>query len=198
MTLGVAVNASCRISLCLVLVPALASGLLGGCSSTAPPEHQGLQADRLQKEVAQLRTLAVPSDGHDLAAELGRNLEWRGMVVQWLPLAHDRPQDRWPEANAPINSAALQELRLKHQSDALLEVRSSRGFDGELLLAQVRLLRTPRDGQPGQLLSEVIWRNRSLGNGPGNTLHRLGRKESASAVQEIVPLLLEGPALPVR
>ena len=187
-----------HLSLCLVLIQTLAGATLGGCSSSVRLEHQGLETSQLQREVAQLRTLAVPSDGQDLAAELGRNLAWRGLVVQWLSLAHDRPQDRWPDASAPIDHAALEAMRRLHQSDALLEVRSSQGFDGELLLAQVRLLRTPQAGQSGRLLSEVTWRNRSLGNGPGNTLHRLGRKGTEEAVREIVPLLLEGPPPPVR
>jgi hypothetical protein len=172
--------------------------LLSGCDTPARAHRQGLELTQLHQVVASLGLVAVPSDGHDLAAALGRQLEKRGLRVQWLPAPTGRPQDRWPDAGAPIDTPMLQLAGSRHQADALLEVRSSQGYDGVPLQAQVRLIATAQQGQAARLLSEVNWRNRSLGDGPGSTLDRLGRKDPDEAALEIVPLLLEGPPPPVR
>ncbi len=184
----------------LLLAAVLAGGvvLLSGCDTPARAQRQGLELPQLHQAVANLRLVAVPSDGQDLAAALGRQLEKRGLRVQWLPVPAGLPQDRWPDAGAPIDTPTLQLARSRHQADALLEVRSSQGYDGVPLQAQVRLIATAQDTQSARLLSEVNWRNRSLGDGPGSTLDRLGRKDPDEAALEIVPLLLEGPPPPVR
>ncbi len=182
----------------LALALGVGVGPLSGCDTPARAQHQGLALPELHAAVARMQRVAVPSDGQDLAAALGRQLEKRGLQVHWLPAPTGRPQDRWPDAQAPLDLTALQQARAQHQADALLDVRSSQGYDGLPLQAQVRLIATPRDAQPGRLLSEVHWRNRSLGDGAGSTLDRLGRKDADEAALEITPLLLQGPPPPVR
>jgi hypothetical protein len=132
-------------SLALTLVLSSAAVLFVGCSSTAArTSYQGLETTELKAAVSQVKRVAIPTDGQDLPAALGREMEKRGLQVLRLPPPGGRPQDRWPDAGAPIDSAALQQARAQHQADALLDVRSSLGYDGLPLLAQVRLLATPQ------------------------------------------------------